>query len=282
MNPYLLGAHMSIEGGLFRALERGHSIGCGTIQLFSKNSNRWAAKDLTALEIENFKNTRARTAISPVFAHASYLINLAAPNHFYEMSIQALTIEIQRAEELELDFLVLHPGAHMGRGPAEGLQRIVDALNEAMEKTKDARCAIAIENTAGQGTCLGCSFEHLEYLFQHVANSKRIGFCIDTCHLFASGYDFRTETQYSGTMKRLLDHVPLEKILAFHLNDSKKDIGSRVDRHQHIGQGFIGVDGFRRLLQDKRFRNLPKVLETPKGKDLAEDVMNLKTLGELL
>ena len=156
MNPLLLGAHMSIEGGLFRALERGHSIGCRTIQLFSKNSNRWAAKDLTAQEIESFKNARARTAISPVFAHASYLINLAAPNHFYEMSIQALIIEIQRAEELGLDFLVLHPGAHMGKGPEEGLRRIVDALNEAMEKTRDARCAIAIENTAGQGTCLGC------------------------------------------------------------------------------------------------------------------------------
>jgi deoxyribonuclease IV len=280
--PNLLGAHMSIEGGLYRSLERGHSIGCKTVQLFSKNSSRWAVKELTDSEIQAFKNLRAQTGIAPVFAHCSYLINLAAPNHFYKMSIQALVTEIARGEQLGLDFVVLHPGAHMGRGAKEGMQRIVDALNEVMEKTRDCKCAIAIENTAGQGSCLGCEFEHLEYLLIHLRQPDRIGFCIDTCHLFASGYDLRTEKQYRLTIRQLLDHVPTKKIMAFHLNDSKKDLGTRVDRHEHIGKGFIGLNGFQYLLQDERFRSLPKVLETPKGKDLAEDVMNLKTLRELL
>lgn len=281
-NKQMLGAHMSIEGGLFRALERGGSIGCQTIQLFSKNSNRWAAKELTDSEIQEFKTTRAQTGIDPVFAHCSYLINLAAPNHFYKMSIQALVTEIQRGEQLGLDFVVLHPGAHMGTGDEEGLKRIVAALDEAMERTIGARCSVAIENTAGQGSCVGCSFEHLEFLLAHVRCPERLAFCIDTCHLFASGYDIRTRGQYDSTTARLLDSVPLKKIRAFHLNDSKKDIGSRVDRHEHIGKGFIGLEGFRFLLNDERFRQLPKVLETPKGKDLTEDVMNLKTLRELL
>jgi deoxyribonuclease-4 len=278
----LLGAHMSIEGGLFRALERGHSIGCRTIQLFSRNNSRWAAKDLAAADIENFKNTRKNTGIGPVFAHASYLINLAAPNHFYEMSIQALITEIRRGHDLGLNFVVLHPGAHVGNGEKEGLQRIVNALNQALESTKGLGCSVVIENTAGQGTCLGCRLEHLSYMMEHVRYPERIGFCIDTCHLFASGYDFRSKTRYEWTMKKMLDHVPLEKIFAFHLNDSKKELGSRVDRHEHIGKGFIGLEGFRRLMRDDRFRSIPIVLETPKGKDLAEDVMNLKTLRELL
>lgn len=221
---------MSTEGGLFRALERGHSIGCETIQLFSKNSSRWAAKELTDSEIEEFKTARAQTGIDPVFAHCSYLINLAAPNHFYKMSIQALITEIQRGEQLGLDFVVLHPGAHMGKGDGEGLKRIVAALDEGMERTSGAKCGVAIENTAGQGSCVGCTFEHLEYLLTHVRYPECLSFCIDTCHLFASGYDIRTKDQYDSTLRRLLDHVPLEKIRAFHLNDSKKDIGSRVDR----------------------------------------------------
>jgi deoxyribonuclease IV len=280
--PILLGAHMSIEGGLHRALERGHSIGCNTIQLFSKNSNRWAARELIDSEILEFKNVRTQTGIHPVFAHCSYLINLAAPNHFYKMSIDALTVEIQRGEMLGLDFIVLHPGAHVGKGEKEGLKRVANALNEAIVRTSASKCVIVIENTAGQGSCLGCKFEHLEYLFSHVHDPKRLGFCIDTCHLFASGYDIRDPKSYQRTVTQMLNHIPLEKVRAFHLNDSKKDLGTRVDRHEHIGKGFIGLNGFRSLLQDERFRSVPKVLETPKGKDLAEDVVNLKTLRELL
>lgn len=277
-NTLLLGAHMSIEGGLHRALERGHSIGCTTIQIFTRNNARWAARDLMEEEIRQFHAIRDQHSIHPVFAHCSYLINLAAGNEFYEKSIAALVTEVQRADSLRLPFVVLHPGAHRGIGEEEGLVRVVSAINEVISSTSSAKCKIVIENTAGQGSCVGCKLEHLEYLWNHVADQNRLGFCIDTCHLFAAGYDIRTEKTYTKTFQDLLNHVPLSSILAFHLNDSKKELGSRVDRHEHIGKGQIGRIAFRCLLNDSRFRSVPKVLETPKGKDLAEDVVNLKCL----
>jgi deoxyribonuclease-4 len=277
----ILGAHMSIEGGLFRALERGKSIRCNTIQLFTRNNSRWAAKDLSDDEIASFKQTRLAARINPVFAHCSYLINLAAPAEFYPKSIDALILEVQRAELLGLDFVVLHPGAHMGKGEEEGLKRITDALNQVISGTPNAKCKIAIENTAGQGSCLGCSFEHLSYILRNVSVPDRVGIVLDTCHLFAAGYDIRRKRTYEETFQRLSDLVPLSKILAFHLNDSKKPLNSRVDRHEHIGKGFLGTNAFRLLLHDKRFSSIPKVLETPKGKDLAEDVINLNILRRL-
>ncbi|PWT91090.1 MAG: deoxyribonuclease IV [Acidobacteria bacterium] len=273
---------MSIAGGLHRALELGKSIDCTTIQIFTKNSNQWAAKELTDEAISAFRQTCNDTGIHPVFAHCSYLINLGSANPLlYEKSIQALIIEVDRAERLGLDFVVLHPGAHTGSGDDSGLRLVVNALNRVIHATGDAKCKIAIENTAGQGSCLGCRFEHLGFLLNEVAEPSRIGFCIDTCHLFAAGYDIRTRKKYEATIDMLLNHVPLRRILAFHLNDSKKELGSRIDRHAHIGKGFIGKSGFRYLLNDKRFLHIPKVLETPKGKDLAEDVMNLNLLRGL-
>lgn len=282
MTVPLLGAHMSVAGGLHLALERGASIRCNTIQIFTRNSNRWAAKELEDPEEAEFRILRAKTGISPVFAHCSYLINLAASGDLYEKSIQALLAEIRRSEKLGLDFVVLHPGAHTGDGEEAGLQRIVSALNRVFEETKDAGCKIAIENTAGQGSCLGCNLEHLEYIQSHIIAQDRLGFCIDTCHLFAAGHDIRTPDAYSATIQRLSGHIRLEKILAFHLNDSKKPLGSHVDRHQHIGKGYIGKEAFRCLLTDSRFLYVPKVVETPKGKDMAEDKMNLRTLRKLL
>jgi deoxyribonuclease-4 len=273
---------MSIEGGLFRALERGHSIGCTTIQIFTRNNARWAARELLEEEVRHFRMMREEHAIHPVFAHASYLINLAAKNEFYEKSIAALKTEILRGELLGLPFVVLHPGAHMGQGEREGLIRISAAINQVMEETPTARCKIVIENTAGQGTCLGCRFEHLEYLWSHTSNPDRLGFCLDTCHLFSAGYDIRTKASFTKTVQSLLNHIPLSSILAFHLNDSKKPLGSFVDRHEHIGKGYIGKTAFRCLLNDSRFVNVPKVLETPKGKDLAEDVENLRILRRLI
>src|SRR3972149_10532609 len=243
MKSLPLGAHMSVEGGLFRALERGKSIGCRTIQLFTRNSNRWAAKDLTLLEIEKFKSSRLQTGITPVFAHCSYLINLAAPE-FYERSIRALILQLERARQLGLEFVVLHPGAHRGAGEIEGLKMVVEALEQVIAETKDAKCKIAIENTAGQGSSIGCTFEQLDYIFSHLSNPDRIGYCIDTCHLFAAGYDLRTEKRYKEVFRRLSHHIPLSSILAFHFNDSKKPIGSRVDRHEHIGKGHIGSAAF--------------------------------------
>jgi deoxyribonuclease IV len=282
MKNLLLGAHMSIEGGLFRALERGHSVGCTTIQIFTRNNSRWLSRDLIEEEVKQFQQTKSQNGIHPVFAHCSYLINLAAGNEFYKKSIAGLITEVMRAEFLGLPFVVLHPGAHMGCGEKEGLIRATAALNLVIEETSSAKCKIVIENTAGQGSCIGCKMEHLNYFWNHIQDQNRLGFCIDTCHLFASGYDIRTERTYAETFTQLLDCVPLESILAFHLNDSKKPLGSNVDRHEHIGKGEIGRNAFRFLLNDARFLNVPKVLETPKGKDLAEDVMNLRTLRRLV
>jgi deoxyribonuclease-4 len=180
----LLGAHMSIEGGLHRALERGHSIGCTTIQIFTRNNAQWAARDLMKEEIRQFQTTRDQHSIHPVFAHCSYLINLAAGNQFYEKSIAALITEVRRADSLRLPFVVLHPGAHMGIGEEEGLIRVIAAINQVIGATSNAKCKIVIENTAGQGSCVGCKFEHLAYLWNHVTDQNRLGFCIDTCHLY--------------------------------------------------------------------------------------------------
>jgi deoxyribonuclease IV len=278
-----LGAHMSIAGGLHLALERGKSIDCTSIQLFTRNANQWAAKALEQSDIDLFRQTRTNLQIHPVFAHCSYLINLAARDPIlFEKSVQGLILEVNRADALGLDFVVIHAGAHMGAGEQNGLRRISEALDRVMEATSNAHCKIAIENTAGQGSCLGCKFEHLAFLLDHVQNPDRLGFCIDTCHTFAAGYDLRTRRKYECTIQNLMDCVPLEKILAFHLNDSKKPLGSRVDRHEHIGKGKIGKPAFRYLLQDERFHHVPKVLETPKGKDLAEDIVNLTLLRGFL
>jgi deoxyribonuclease IV len=280
-NSLLLGAHMSIAGGLHLALERGHSIGCNTIQIFTRNSTRWAAREVSKDEITQFRSLRAARGIHPVFAHCSYLINIAGGDQFYEKSIDALTLEVERAEQLGLSFVVLHPGAHLGAGENEGLKRAAEALDRVFDRTSSARCKVVVENTAGQGSCIGCKVEHLAYLYDNVQNRNRLGFCIDTCHLFAAGYDMRKERVYGETFQKMGDLFPLKSILAFHLNDSKKPLGSGIDRHEHIGKGHIGRRAFGLLLNDERFFHVPKVLETPKGKDLAEDVVNLKVLRGL-
>ena len=272
---------MSIAGGLHFALERGHSIGCNTLQIFTRNNTRWATPDIATGDVLQFQNARNIYRINPVFAHCSYLINVAGGERFYEKSIAALKIEVQRAEQLGLSFVVLHPGAHLGNGEMEGLKRACDAFDRVLEETSGAKCRIVVENTAGQGSCIGCKVEHLAYIYDHVKHKDRIGFCIDTCHLFAAGYDIRKEPSYRDTFQKMADLFPLKSILAFHLNDSKKPLGSGVDRHEHIGKGHIGRGGFRFLMNDERFLNIPKVLETPKGKDLAEDVVNLKILRNL-
>lgn len=277
----MLGAHMSVAGGLYRSLERGHSIGCNTIQIFTRNASRWAAKEVSADEIALFKKARRTARISPVFAHCSYLINLGCEGEFYERSITALSTEVSRAEYLGLEFVVLHPGSHRGCGEEQGLQMVVQALNRVLAATSQMKCKIAIENTAGQGNCLGSKLKHLEYIIKHCENSQRIGVCIDTCHLFAAGYDMRSYASYERTFLELLSKIPKRKILAIHLNDSKMPLDSNVDRHEHIGKGHLGVEAFRMLMNDERFAKVPKVLETPKGPDLAEDVMNLNLLRSL-
>lgn len=278
-----LGAHMSIAGGVDRALERGASIGCRTIQIFLKNQSQWQGRRLDDAEADRFRAAVGVTGIAPVFAHSSYLINLAATDpRMLHRSLAALTDEIQRAAALRIPFIVMHPGAHLGAGETNGLRSVAESLDEVFAATPGAKVRIALETTAGQGTCLGHRFEHLAEIFQLSKHPNRLAVCVDTCHLFAAGYDIRTLKGYEATMRELERTVGRKQVVAFHLNDSKKPLGSRVDRHEHIGKGFIGLDAFRCVLRDARWRSLPMVLETPKGEDMREDAGNLGVLRCLL
>jgi deoxyribonuclease-4 len=274
---------MSIAGGAFNAPTRGKSAGCDTIQIFVKNANQWVGKPISDEDAEKFQETKKETGIDPVFSHNSYLINLASPDDaLYEKSANAMLDELERSEKLKLPFLVIHPGSHVGSGEEAGLKRIAEALNSLLAKTKGYRVKIALETTAGQKSNLGSKFEHLSYLIDAVKDKKRLCVCYDTCHTFAAGYDLRTKKAYEATFKEFDSVVGLDRLCAFHLNDAVKELGSNIDRHAHIGQGHIGEEGFRLLLNDERFENIPMVLETPKGPDMAEDVMNLKVLRGLI
>jgi deoxyribonuclease-4 len=282
MKELLAGAHMSIAGGIYRAFERGESAGCRTIQIFLKNSNRWAAKPLTGMDRDLFREAQKRSAIHPVLAHDSYLINLASPDDgLYEKSIDAFIDEMKRADFLGIPYLILHPGAHMGSGIDAAVSRVARALDRAM-KDAGPSVTVLLENTAGQGSCIGHRFEHLAAVLEKIADPARVGVCLDTCHMFAAGYDIRTPKDYRKTMRAFDRLIGKEVLKAIHVNDSRKELGSRVDRHCHIGQGFIGLEAFRCLVNDRRFTGVPKILETPKGPDLEEDRVNLKTLRSLM
>jgi deoxyribonuclease-4 len=278
-----LGAHMSIAGGVDRALERGASIGCDTVQIFLKNNMQWRGRQLLATEVQRFKLRQNETKIRPVFAHSSYLVNLAASNAlFLRRSIAAMIDEIDRATQLGVPFIVMHPGAHMGVGERPGLRRIARSLDKIFRATRKSSVQIALETTAGQGTNLGYRFEHLAEVIALVKQPERMAVCIDTCHVHAAGYDIRTPSGYRKTMKEFDRVVGCGRVAAFHLNDSKTPLGSRVDRHAHIGKGQIGLAAFRCVVRDARWRKLPMVLETPKSDDLHEDVENLRVLRRLV
>ncbi len=278
----LLGAHMSISGGAHRATERACSIKCSAMQIFVKNNMQWFARPLERAEITAFLDHAQRRQISAVFAHANYLINLAATNpQFHANSLRALAEELTRADQLELPFLVLHPGAHLGAGEEAGLERIIasiDAVHAVLPKTKTK---IALETTAGQGTTLGHTFEQIAYLIENVRAPERLCVCLDTAHVFAAGYDLTSEAATRKTFAHFQKTIGLHRLAALHLNDSKTDRRSRVDRHEHIGKGKIGLPAFRVIMRDRRLHKIPKVLETPKGKDLREDIENLLTLRQL-
>jgi deoxyribonuclease IV len=277
----LVGAHMSIAGGVANAVAHGVRAGCRALQLFLKNSNQWAGKPIGPEDCAAFRAALKSSGIGPVVAHTSYLINVASPDAaLRKRSVQALVDEMERANLLGVPAVVLHPGAHMGAGDEEGIRRAAGSLNEAIDAAAPP-ARILIENTAGQGTCLGHSFEHLAGIFDLIKEPSRVGFCLDTCHLFAAGYDIRTEAEYARTISRFTRLIGHRRIEAFHVNDCKKDLGCRVDRHTHIGKGFIGLDAFRYLVNDSRFSDVPKILETPKGPDLKEDIENLSTLRSL-
>jgi deoxyribonuclease IV len=280
----LLGAHMSIRGGVSMAIERARSIRCTAMQVFVKNNMQWFARALTREEIRAFLNHSQRAELVSVFGHANYLINLAATNPlFHKNSIRALVEELVRADQLELPFLVLHPGAHLGAGEEAGLEKIVDSVDEVFRKIPKVKTKIALEITAGQGSCVGHRFEHLAHIIANVREPERLRVCLDTAHLFASGYDIGSEPGARKTFHEFDRVIPQarDRLVAIHMNDSKTGRGSRVDRHEHIGKGRIGLDAFRFIMRSPRFRKIPKVLETPKGEDLAEDVINLETLQRL-
>jgi deoxyribonuclease-4 len=278
-----LGAHMSIAGGVDRALLRGHQIGCQTIQLFTKSNHRWAASPLEDETIERWYRNRDETGIAPIVAHDSYLINLASPDdELWQRSLDAFVVEMERCETLSIPYLVMHPGSHTGSGEEAGLRRIAMALDRAFERRPGARVKVLLETTAGQGTSLGYRFEHLAQIRALTSADDRLGICFDTSHVLAAGYDIRTPEGYEDTFQQLDRVIGLEQLFVFHVNDSKRDLGSRVDRHQHIGQGYVGLEGFRLLLNDRRFCGHPMLLETPKGPDMREDVENLAILRGLI
>ena len=274
---------MSIGGGAHMAIERACSINCTAMQMFVKNNMQWFARPLACEEIRAFLEHQQRGELLSIFAHANYLINLAATNpQFHANSIRALSEELTRADQLGLPFLVLHPGAHLGAGEEAGLEKITASVNRMFRKTSNIRTRIALETTAGQGSSLGYAFEQIAYIIDNVREPERICVCLDTAHVFAAGYDIGSELATRRMFREFDRVIGLDRLAAIHLNDSKTVRGSRVDRHEHIGKGKIGLDPFRLIMRDRRFRKIPKVLETPKGKDLREDVENLKTLRGLV
>ena len=279
----LLGAHMSIEGGVFNAPLRGKKIGCDVIQIFTKNNNRWESKKITDKEITAFKENLERTGIKAVASHDAYLINLASPNKdVYKKSLIAFYDEMQRAEALGLPYLVFHPGAHLGEGEDMGVKQIADSINLLLSKKPKINLILLLETTAGQGTNIGWRFEQLAKIINLIEQKEKIGVCIDTCHIFAAGYDITTEKGYTKTFEEFDKIIGLKRLRLFHINDSKKGLASRVDRHEHIGKGMLGLSAFRMLMNDKRFKDIPMILETPKGKEMEEDKINLSTLRSLI
>ncbi len=278
----LVGAHMSIAGGIHNAFAHGERAGCRTLQVFLKNSNQWKGKALTEEDRRLYLQAGIRSGIGPVVAHCSYLINLASPDpDFNRKSLEALIEEMERANFLGIPCVILHPGAHMGAGEMKGIERVVRALNRALNRVAPP-VRILLENTAGQGSSLGHRFEQLASMLDRLRGAERVGICLDTCHTFAAGYDIRTEDGYRKTMNEFDRLIGVGRISVFHVNDCRKELGSRVDRHTHIGKGHIGLEAFRCLVNERRFSRVPKILETPKGEDLKEDKMNLATLRSLV
>lgn len=279
-----LGAHMSIAGGVDLAISRGASIGCTAIQMFTKSSNQWAARSLPEEEVDRFRAERARRGIGAVVAHDSYLINLCSPDDgLYEKSVQACLLELQRCDRLGIETLVVHPGGHMGHGEEFAMRRLAAAIDSIHDRMPERRASISLETMAGQGTVIGHRFEQIAGVIARTRDPDRIGVCLDTCHVFAAGYDLRTQAAYDETLRRFDAEIGLARLRAVHVNDSKKEIGSRVDRHEHIGKGHLGLEAFRLLMNDPRLETVPLLLETPKDeKTLKEDVENLNTLMRLV
>jgi len=278
-----LGAHMSISGGLDLALSRVREIGGEALQIYTKNQRQWQSPPLTEEAVDRFRIRRQESGSMPVAVHDAYLINLASPDPVtLRQSVTAFSDELKRASRLGISFLIAHPGSHLGKGVSAGIKGFVNHLDRAIILAEVRDVTVLLEITAGQGTNLGSSFEEIGSMIGRSRFSSQLGVCFDSCHAFAAGYDLRTTETYSATFGSFERVIGLDRLKFFHLNDSKHSLGSRVDRHEHIGQGKMGFEPFRMLLNDPRFRHHPMVLETPKGKDLRNDRRNLKILHSLL
>lgn len=281
----ILGSHMSIAGGYYKAVEAAANVGCDCVQIFTKNNNQWHAKPISKQDIDRFKDKLAELGISHPLSHASYLINLASPNdELYRKSIDGMVIELERANLLGIPYVVVHPGSFTTSDEEAGLSRIINALNQIHRRTDELDSIPMLENTAGQGSNLGWDFRHLGTIIHGIDSPDRVGVCIDSCHAFAAGYAMDTVESFEATIDKMKKGFGIRKIRAFHLNDSKQPFASRKDRHEHIGEGEMGLEPFRLLINDRRFSKIPMYLETEKGDRDGEDfdVMNLKSLRKLI
>ncbi len=277
----LLGAHVSIAGGIFKALERGESIGCDSIQIFTKNQRQWKAKPYNEKDIVRFKENFKKSRIKKVVAHSSYLINLGSPKkESLIKSRESFIDEITRCHLLSVPMIVVHPGSHLGHGEKEGIKIITESMNFIIEKTSHTDVKILLETVAGQGTNIGYRFEHIKEIMDGIENKQRVGVCFDTAHVFEAGYDIRSKESFQKVLEEFDRIIGLDNLLAFHINDSKTPLASRVDRHTNIGDGEIGLEAFRFLVNNKLFSDLPMILETPGGEEAY--IKDLKTLKGLI
>ncbi len=278
----LLGAHLSVSGGVDTAFERAAQISCTAFQIFTKSNRQWNCKALEAEVIERYQRQQQETGL-PVICHASYLLNLGTPDDgVWGKSIDALVIELERCEQLKIPYLVLHPGGHMGSGVEAGLARIIAALDIVHGRLPDATVKIALEITAGQGSHLGARFEEIAQILQRCQQKERLAVCFDTCHALAAGYEFRTPDSYQAMIAEFERVIGLNWLKVFHVNDSEKDLGSHVDRHAHISEGYIGLEPFGYFLNDPRFKDIPFLLETPLDDDPGDNIRNLEKLRSLI
>ncbi len=273
----MVGAHMSIAGSFLNAVRAAERYNCTALQIFTKNQRQWKARPITESEAASFRQASTKAGLASVVAHATYLINLASPKaDVFDKSLATFIEELKRSELLGASHLVFHPGSHLGTGEKAGLQKVADAMRTAIHETRDLKVKLTIEVTAGQGTNLGHRFEHIAFLIDAVGSQDRVAVCFDTCHAFAAGYHIRTPEAYEMTMKLFDEIIGLEWLQVFHLNDSRGELGSHLDRHIHLGYGRIGAEAFRLIMQDERFVNVPKIIETPKENDW--DARNLALL----
>jgi deoxyribonuclease-4 len=279
----LLGAHTSINGGVSTAVDLAEKLGFTAMQIFTKNNSRWYSKELSEKEIEKYKTRLKTSNIKFVVAHDSYLINLCSKDpEILKKSRDSFLDELKRCKMLDIPHLNFHPGTHGGLGEDEGIKLIADSINIVHSKTQGFKVTSMIETTAGQGTAIGYKFEHLQKIIDLIDEKDRMTVCIDTAHIFAAGYDIKDPTNYKVVINEFDNIVGLERLRCMHMNDSKKPLVSKVDRHEHIGKGFIGIQGFTNIMNDKRIEHIPKILETPKGKEQLEDLVNLKLLKNLI